>query len=376
GPARGSGPGSEGDPSADGLRFDYSPYDEVTDFLEAHRNWFPALEERAQALRQDARLGMRVSSEQLAAALEDQLGIRIRFVEEAGSVVRRWDPETQQLSLSSGILEQRAKFQIGVAAALRLFEVEQLHAPIVASDPPRHAETPRLLEIHLANYFAGALLLPYPAFFEQVQRRRYDVGRLAQIFESSYETVAHRLCNLSDPAQRGVPMHFLRVDLAGNISKRYSGDGIHFPHQHGSCPRMAVHLAFLSAHGIHRQYSRFPDGASYFCFAKVVGEPTRGSTARGTIYSIGIGARAEDAAHLAYADELPALSAQSAEAIAIPVGTTCRFCERSGCEMRSAPSYKHAFKVDAHVKKENFFSPLLRTDGEEGRPRARRRRER
>ena len=81
---------------------------------------------------------------------------------------------------------------------------------------------------------------------------------------SSYETVAHRMCNLSDPRRRGVPMHFLRVDVAGNISKRYSGDGIRFPHGDGSCPKMAVHLAFLTPSVITKQYSAFPDGSTYF----------------------------------------------------------------------------------------------------------------
>ena len=48
--------------------------------------------------------------------------------------------------------------------------------------------------------------------------------------------------------------------------------------------------------------------------------------------------------------------------MAVPVGTTCRFCERTDCNMRSAPSYKFAFRVDEHTKKDNFFSPLVRGD--------------
>ncbi len=96
---------------------------------------------------------------------------------------------------------------------------------MVSSFEPRHAETPKLVKVHLANYFAGALLMPYGDFFRDAQATRYDVERLADLFEMSYEAAAHRLTNLADPRRRGVPMHFLRVDVAGNISKRYSGTG-------------------------------------------------------------------------------------------------------------------------------------------------------
>ena len=121
---------------------------------------------------------------------------------------------------------------------------------------------------------------------------------------------------------------------------------------------MAVHLAFLNPSVITRQYSEYPDQSTYFCFAKVVAEPSRGSMARGTAYSIGLGTHADAAKHLAYADDMPMVDRK----LAVRVGTTCRFCERTDCSMRSAPSYKFAFRVDEHMKKDNFFSPLVSGD--------------
>ncbi len=347
----------------DSLRFDYSPYDEVTDFLERNDNWFEALEERAQQFRRDAALGRRVTSVDLEQALFDQLGVRVQRAAERSdsSVIRMWNPDDRVLCISSDLFEQRLKFQLAHTVALALFDEEKLHRPILEGYSGQHAETRRLLKIHLANYFAGALLLPYPEFYREVTNTRYDVELLAQSFESSYETVAHRMCNLSDPRRRGVPMHFLRVDVAGNISKRYSGDGIRFPHQGGSCPKMAVHLAFLTPSVITKQYSAFPDGSTYFCFAKVVSEPHRGSLVKGTTYSIGLGTHADNAKHFAYADDMPFADPKK---MAVPVGTTCRFCERTDCNMRSAPSYKFAFRVDEYTKKDNFFSPLVSSDSE------------
>jgi len=348
----------EKDETEGALRFDYSPYDEVTDYLESHSNFFPTLERRAEVFREAAGLGERVSSEHLIAALDSELGVKVvQEEDDGGSVIRRYEGRT--LTLSKDIYEQRLRFQLAHAIALRLFEEEPLHEPLLEDHSAQHQETRKLLKIHLANYFAGALLLPYGPFYDAVIQSRYDIEWLTHRFESSYETVAHRICNLGDPERRGVPMHFLRVDVAGNISKRYAGDGIRFPHHDGSCPKMAVHLAFLTPNVIAKQYSTFPDGTTYFCFAKVVSEAESGSLARGTVYSIGLGCHAEDAPKLAYADDMPFVDPAK---MSVPVGTTCRFCERTDCNMRSAPSYKYAFRVEEDVKKDNFFSPLVHED--------------
>jgi hypothetical protein len=346
---------------ATGLAFDYNPFDEVTDFLEAHDNWFGVLEERAEQVRRDYHLLHRFTSDALIDVLA-HMGVDVELVapDDISSVVRRWDPDGPRLTLSSAMFEQRLKFQLAHTIGLWLMDRERLHERITTSFRTRHGETPRLIKIHLANYFAGALLLPYRDFYAEVMRTRYDLEHLASYFESSFETVAHRICNLNDPQQRGVPMHFLRVDGAGNISKRYGGrTGIQFPHGTGSCPKLAVHLAFLSPSQITKQYSVFPDGSEYFCAAKVVKQPHQGSLVRGTVYAIGIGTNASNAKHLCYADDMPFADPHK---MAIPVGTTCRFCERTDCNQRAAPSYKFAFRVDEYTKKDNFFSPLVLGD--------------
>lgn len=346
------------------LAFDYSPFDEVTDFLESRGNWFPEIEQRADELRAHHDLGDRPTIETLVRALAaHSVEVRFEAATASSSVIRRLDPEGGTLTISRDMGEARQLFQLAHTLGLRVLGGEDgaLQRAIIGPTeaPARHGETPRLLAIHLANYFAGALLLPYDAFLREVQRTRYDVEQVATRFGSSYETVAHRLCNLSDPTKRGVPFHFLRVDVAGNISKRYAATGLKFPHGTGSCPKWAVHLAFLTPHSISRQYSVFPDGRYFFCFAKVLAEPIAGSLARGSLYGIGMGTHADNAKFLAYADDMPFLDPVR---MAVPVGTTCRFCERTDCNQRAAPSYKFAFRVDPFIKKDNFFSPLVAAD--------------
>jgi predicted transcriptional regulator/transcriptional regulator with XRE-family HTH domain len=350
-----------------GLRFDYSPYDEVSDFLEQQRNYFPELEEQAEALRRDFGLERQVTSGQLMRLVKERFGfeVRVQAAPSGSSVVRRLDPEARTLTLSPDLTEQPLKFQIAASVGLLVLDEIKLTERLVKRT--RHAETPRLIKVNLANYFAGAVLLSYGDFFREVQRTRYDVELLSNIYGTTYETVAHRLCNLSDPKRQGVPFHFLRADIAGNISKRYSGTGLKFAAGGGSCGKWAVHLAFLNPSQITRQYSLMPDGTAYFCFAKVQLQPVEGSIVRGTAYSIGLGTHAENAKHLAYG-----LPTNDLKRDAVPSGITCRFCERTDCNQRAAPSYRFAFSFDEYTKKDQFFSPLLVHEAEPAERPARR----
>lgn len=349
---RGRATGAEGE-----ARFDYSPFDEVSDFLQAHQNYFPELEEEAEAVRAEAADERNLSSGQLVRLLEKRFGLTTRFAEApaGSSVVRRLDLEKGVLELSPSLTEQPLKFQLAATAGLLALDRSRLVDRIIGART-RHAETPRLVKVNLANYFAGALMLPYGEFFKEVQRTRYDIELLSSIFGVTYETVAHRVCNLADPKRRGLPFHFIRTDIAGNISKRYSGTGIKFASA-GSCGKWAVHLAFLNPSQLTRQYSAMPDGTTYFDFAKVQLQPIEGSIVRGTAYSIGLGTHAENARHLAYG--LPTVDVKRD---AVPIGVSCRFCERTDCNQRSAASYRFAFSFDEYTKKDCFFSPLVQSD--------------
>lgn len=343
-------------PAGDGgPRLDYSPFDEVSDFLERNKNYFPELEAEAEVLRQDFKLGRVILSEQLTAILKERFGYTtVREESPSGSsVVRRFDQEGQRLVVSPTLTEQPLKFQLASSLGLLAIDKTRLIERIVEGRT-RHAETPRLIKVNLANYFAGALMLPYGPFFDAVQRTRYDIELLTHEFGVTYETVAHRVCNLSEPKRAGLPFHFLRTDIAGNISKRYSGTGFKFASGGGSCGKWSVHLAFLNPSQITRQYSQMPDGTTYFDFARVQLQALEGSIVRGTAYSIGLGTHAENAKYLAYGLPMTDLRRD-----AVPIGTSCRFCERTDCNQRAAASYRFAFSFDEYTKKDCFFSPLL-----------------
>lgn len=338
-------------------RLDYSPFDEVSDFLQGQSNYFPELEEEAERLRRDLGGERILLSSQLVKTLESRFGMKVEFVESppGSSVVRRLDVERRVLTLSPSLTEQPLKFQLAASIGLEVLDRTRLVERMVGAKT-KHAETPRLIKVNLANYFAGALMLPYGDFFKEVQRTRYELDLLSNIFGVTWETTAHRLCNLADPKRRGLPFHFIRTDIAGNISKRYSGTGLKFAST-GSCGKWAVHLAFLTPSQLARQYSQMPDGATYFDFARVQVQPHEGSIVRGTAYSIGLGTHAENAKHLAYG-----LPTTDLKRDAIPIGVSCRFCERTDCNQRAAASYRFAFSFDEYTKKDCFFSPLVSGD--------------
>ena len=95
----------------------------------------------------------------------------------------------------------------------------------------------------------------------------------------SFEQICHRMTTLQRPSMSGIPLHLVRTDIAGNISKRFSLSGIHIPRHSGACPRWNVYAAFLNPGQINIQLSQMPDGQRYFCIAKAgIPTPPRAAT--------------------------------------------------------------------------------------------------
>jgi|SRR5271163_1129890 len=131
-------------------------------------------------------------------------------------------------------------------------------------------EARALAWIGLANYFAGALILPYGAFLRSAEAWRYDIERLGRHFGVGFETTCHRLSTLQRPEARGVPFFFVRVDRAGNISKRQSATDFPFSRVGGACPLWNVYEAFANAGRILTQLAQMPDGRAYLWIARTV----------------------------------------------------------------------------------------------------------
>jgi predicted transcriptional regulator len=194
-------------------------------------------------------------------------------------------------------------------------------------------EAYRLARIGLANHFAGALLMPYRAFLKAAEALRYDIELLGQRFGVGFETICHRLSTLQRPEARGVPFFFVRVDRAGNISKRQSATDFHFSRVGGSCPLWNVYEAFSAPDRVLTQLARMPDGRTYLWIARTVSRGLGGYGAPTKTFAIGLGCDLSHADRLVYAKGLDLKDADAA----VPIGAGCKVCERPNCPQRAFP---------------------------------------
>ncbi|MGY8957580.1 MAG: helix-turn-helix domain-containing protein [Alphaproteobacteria bacterium] len=330
---------------------DRLPSEQVSDFLQARANYFPELEEAAERVNHDSALSGEDTLRAMTTFLSNTFGVRVvDLPDDDTRAVRRYDPDTRILGLSTMLRADSRNFQaahqIGLLAAER-----DIHALVDEGDfTGEDART--LARIALANYFAGAVLMPYDAFHKAARTHRYDVELLQHRFGVSFEQACHRLTTLQRPRKRGVPFHLLRADIAGNISKRFSLSGIHIPRHGGACPRWNVYTAFLQPGTINVQISQMPDGKTFFCIARTVHKANGGYGQPRSYLSIGLGCEMSDAAALVYAD---GINLERPERI-VPIGVSCRTCPRMDCGQRAFPPVAHAPETDENARGVSAYS--------------------
>ncbi len=327
------------------------PSEEVGDFIQQAMNHFPDLESVAEALWTRANLDADQPYPGLAGAFEARgIAVRIHRVSEGPGLLRRFDPERRILSLSELLPQRSRTFQL--AHQLALLDHSDLLDRLAAHPLLRTDASRALARVALANYFASAVLMPYERFLKAAKAERYDIDILARRFQTSFEQVCHRVTTLRRPGSEGVPFHFLRLDIAGNISKSFSASGIRFARFSGACPRWNAHAAFLTPGLIRTQISEFPDGRRYFCIARTLQKDTGGYRGQHAMQAVGLGCEMGHAKELIYADGL------RLDQPPVPVGVTCRLCERTDCEQRAFPPLQQAFKVEENLRRTSFYARI------------------
>ena len=322
------------------------PSEEVNDLVQTHMNYFPELEEGAEELWRRGKLEPEELYASLVRYLDRHHGVRVRIARGGAErdVLRRFEPDKKLVTLSELLPTRSRTFQLAHQVAL-LTQHARIDR-IVAEAHLTSDESRGLATVALANYAAGAVLMPYAPFLEACQKERYDIDVIGRRFRVGFEQVCHRFTTLRRPGAEGAAFHMIRIDVAGNISKRFSASGIRFARFSGACPRWNVFSAFMTPGMIRIQLSRFPDGATYFCIARTVHKDSSGYHAPQPVQVIGLGCKIEHARELVYSDGVDLENAQTAT----PVGVTCRMCERTDCDQRAFPSIRHPLQVDENVR--------------------------
>ena len=316
-------------------RLQASPWDEVRDFFHYCDNYLDAVDRAAEHFAQG-------QGDIAGHALRSLARINVTVTMQEGPVIRHYDPDSRILSLSRRLPKATHDFQLLLQLAL-LTQDRLLEATL---DLARF-QTPQaraIAKIGLANYYAGAALMPYNAFLAAALETRHDLERLADRFGASLEQVAHRLSTLQRPGAKGIPFFFVRVDPAGTITKRHSATTLQFARYGGACPLWNVHRAFEQPGHWLRQLAQTPDGVRYFCLARDISKSGGAFDAPTRRFAIGLGCEVRHARDMVYADHMDVDSATAYE----PIGISCRICERRDCHQRAVPPLERRLRVDPH----------------------------
>lgn len=310
------------------------PLDEVRRFLSAHRNCFPELDEAAERLAEQ-------SDGDIASRLDATHGLKVRVVPShvmAGQV-RRYSYHHRTVYLDEMLPEASRRFQL--ALQLAYLELPGAIDAAMAGADPSGDNASRLLRRALASYAAAAMVMPYARFAAAADELGYDVEALAARFGVSFEQAAHRLTTLQKPGAQRVAFFLLRVDAAGNVSKRIDGAGFPFARAGGGCPLWSVHHVFRTPGQVVTQWLELPDGQRFFSVARTVVSGAGGHGVPRVERAVALGCAADDADRLVYASD--------ASAAPTPIGITCALCQRDRCPARAAlPVGRHLLPDDHH----------------------------
>lgn len=327
------------------------PYEEVRDYFHYCNNYVGPLDEAAERLWETEKIHSGALLNELAAYLKRRHDVRVKIVADDSAVaMRSYDETTGTLRLSALLNGPSRAFHMAHQIALLGFGdvIERLVGEAKFSSE----DAVSICRVGLANYFAGALILPYRAFAAQARALRHDVEQLQSRFGASFEQVCHRLSTLQRPGARGIPFYFVRVDMAGNITKRHSATRFHFARFGGACPLWNVHEAFAQPGKILVQFARMPDRTTYIGIARTVTKRGGAYLRPSRQFAVGLGCEATHASQIVYAAGIDTAN----ETAAVPIGVNCRICERTDCQQRAFPPIGSELTVDEHHRS---FVPYL-----------------
>ncbi|MBH9537705.1 helix-turn-helix domain-containing protein [Novosphingopyxis sp. YJ-S2-01] len=342
--AKDAGPG-DGPAPRDGA----TPLRAVSEFIEGSRNHFAELEEQCEALADELRLGGPHFLSSVSDRLRVKYGFTVRILpaEVMPQLLRRFDIHNRQVQLSEVLDNASRSFQ--AAYQLAAFELKPAIDAIVARADMPSKPAQRLLLQNLTNYAAGAMMMPYRRFHEAAEATGYDIALLEARFGAGFEQVAHRLTTLQRPGARGVPFFLIRVDRAGNISKRFSAGGHSFARTGGSCPLWNLHRAFERHGEMLTQLVELEDGTRFLTVARTVTAYRQPFGQSSPEYAVALGCETRHAHGLTYAGGL------DLDGAAMPIGLGCRDCTRIGCRQRAVPPAHRRMIVDETQRGWNAF---------------------
>lgn len=322
-----------------------APWESVRDWFHEAGNYIHELDVAAEDLHGAIGLTGAENEGRLIDALARRHGCATLLDESDATTLRAFDGAPgsngkRRVTINAALPPQSRGFQL--ANQLMQLELGGAMARIVEDAQLDDPIADQLLLLGLANYAAGALLMPYGTFRQSARDLRHDIDPLARAFGVSFEQACHRLSTLQRPGLRGIPFFFCRVDMAGNITKRHSATRMQFARFGGACPLWGVHEAVAIPDRIVVQLGEMPDGVRYVSMAKGLVKPSGRYARAPRRYAVALGCEIDHAANFVYADGLRLID----EATATPIGMSCRLCPRTSCDQRAFPPLDRPIHVE------------------------------
>jgi len=322
------------------------PGEVISDFLQENKNYFPKLEEFANTIFDKVQQSNRTRYIALCEFLKSEYSITVKDIipEEGKPFSKIYKKNKKELWLSDYVSLETKKLYAAAQIANE-GAMQDINECLSKFKFPSE-ESKKLTQVALLNYCGAAILMPYKLFHSECKKLKYDLELLQNTFATSFEQVAHRVTCLQDPKLPGIPFHMLRVDIAGNISKRFSLSGIEIPRYGGACPRWNVYSAFTRPGVIQAAVSKMTNGEKYVCIAKTVEKGVGRFGRSKSILSIGLGCEAKYAKDFVYTENIDITDKKTE----IPIGVSCRTCDRLDCSQRAFPPLHKKFDVDVNSR--------------------------
>lgn len=308
-----------------------SPETVIHDFFRNHSNYFDALEKAAEKFRAKVPF----EPDDVYATLKNHLktahGIEVstRPTDEMGQGLRDFDSGTFNVYLSEALDHQNRVFQL--AHVLCFVEFSDVITGLTKHSGTTSESGLARCQVELANYFAAALLMPYEAFLNAATTTAHDIDRISAMFGVSFEQVCHRLTTLQRPGARGIPFFFLRVDKAGNVTKRFNSTSFNLAEYGGACPVWNIHTSFRTPDVVVPQFVELPEGDRFFTISRTSDRPVFNRTTQDRRLALALGCELQYASEIGYAAPFK----QSEEDLFAQIGINCHLCVRQACSQRA-----------------------------------------
>jgi predicted transcriptional regulator/DNA-binding XRE family transcriptional regulator len=303
----------------------------IHDFFRDHSNYFAPLEAEAEKLRIDEPCGPDDNYAMLKQRLLRRHGVKVvrRASEDMAKALRFYDRDAREIHLSEALDHRNQVFQLAHVLCVIEFQdaLDRLTLESAINTPAGITRC----HVELANYFAAAFLMPYREFLATAKASSYDVDRLAARFFVSFEQACHRLTTLQRPGAQGVPFFFLRVDKAGNVTKRFNSTTFQLAEYGGACPVWNIHMAFRTPGVILPQFVEMPDGERFFTISRTTDRPVFSFETQDHRLAVALGCELKFASEIGYASSFNLKD----DRIFNRIGINCHLCSRQACTQRA-----------------------------------------